>query len=244
MPRRHRRLYRRGKWWWTDFSVHGHRFRQSLRTTDWREAQAREKELIAQASQGKLTPTSQQFARLAFSQVADHYLDHRRVEVSEGTLQTETDKMKPLREFLVGVRVSQINSDAIRSYQAHRHAAGRHSRTINHEVKLLLRLLRRAKVPVPEVKMLPVAHSPVRLLSQEEKLQLFNTASSNPDWETAYCAALLTANATLRPCGLRSIRWMEVDAREADHSDSAQQNRRWRACRPPEQGGMGGNLCS
>ncbi len=43
-------IYKRGKTWWTDFSVNGQRYRESLRVTDWREAQAREKELIVQAS--------------------------------------------------------------------------------------------------------------------------------------------------------------------------------------------------
>jgi len=74
-------VFRRNKTWWSDFSVNGQRYRQSLRTRDWREAQAREKELITQASQGKLTPTSQQFARLAFSEAADRYLDSRRLEL-------------------------------------------------------------------------------------------------------------------------------------------------------------------
>ena len=49
-------LYKRGKTWHTAFSVNGQRFRQSLDTSDWREAQAKEKELISQASQGKLPP--------------------------------------------------------------------------------------------------------------------------------------------------------------------------------------------
>ena len=48
-------LYKRGKPWHTDFSVNGERFRQSLDTSDWREAQAKEKELITQAGSGKLT---------------------------------------------------------------------------------------------------------------------------------------------------------------------------------------------
>ncbi len=47
-------LYKREKIYWTDFSVNGQRYRESLDTTDWREAQSREKELISQASQGKL----------------------------------------------------------------------------------------------------------------------------------------------------------------------------------------------
>jgi hypothetical protein len=37
-------LFKRGKTWWTDSSVNGVRYRQPLRTTDWRKAQSREKE--------------------------------------------------------------------------------------------------------------------------------------------------------------------------------------------------------
>ncbi len=47
-------LYKRGKIWYADFSVDGHRYQVSLRTTDWREAQTKEKELVTQAMQGKL----------------------------------------------------------------------------------------------------------------------------------------------------------------------------------------------
>jgi hypothetical protein len=48
--------------------IDGQRFRQSLETSDWREAQAKEKELIARASQGKLAPVSQQFSKLTFKE--------------------------------------------------------------------------------------------------------------------------------------------------------------------------------
>lgn len=37
-------LYKRKSTWWTDFSVNGQRYRESLDTTDWREAQAKAKE--------------------------------------------------------------------------------------------------------------------------------------------------------------------------------------------------------
>src|ERR1039457_1502679 len=52
-------LKKRGKTWHAHFFVDGQRFRQSLDTSDYREAQKREKELITQASQGKLAPVSQ-----------------------------------------------------------------------------------------------------------------------------------------------------------------------------------------
>ena len=48
-------LVKRCKTWHCHFVVKGQRFRQSLGTKDWREAQSEEKRLIADASKGKLT---------------------------------------------------------------------------------------------------------------------------------------------------------------------------------------------
>src|ERR1035438_8716538 len=50
-------LVKRGSTWHTHFFVDGQRFRQSLETSDWREAQSKEKDLIADAKAGKLSPT-------------------------------------------------------------------------------------------------------------------------------------------------------------------------------------------
>jgi hypothetical protein len=70
-------LYKRKRTWWTDFCVNGQRFRQSLDTSDWREAQSKEKELIAQAGQGKLAGGSQHFGRMAFTMAADQYIEEQ-----------------------------------------------------------------------------------------------------------------------------------------------------------------------
>ncbi len=71
-------LYKRGKTWHTDFSVNGERFRQSVETTDWREAQSTEKELIAQASEGKITPKAQAFCARSSKSAADSPTKRRR----------------------------------------------------------------------------------------------------------------------------------------------------------------------
>src|SRR6266851_7131221 len=60
-------LYKRGKTWWTDFSVNGQRYRQSLDTSDWREAQKQERKLIVQAESGKISQPGRALARLALS---------------------------------------------------------------------------------------------------------------------------------------------------------------------------------
>src|SRR6266478_4152426 len=92
-------LYKRGKTWHTDFTVNGERFRQSLETSDWREAQSKEKELIAEASEGKITPSRHDFARLGFSEAADRYLESRKLELSASSLKKERQLLVQPRQF-------------------------------------------------------------------------------------------------------------------------------------------------
>jgi hypothetical protein len=66
-------LKKRGKTWHTHFFVDGQRFRQSLETSDWREAQAKEKTLIAAAKAGKLNASSEDFARLIFEDASEKF---------------------------------------------------------------------------------------------------------------------------------------------------------------------------
>src|SRR6266853_6086234 len=75
-------LAKRGKTWHCHFVVNGQRFRQSLGTRDWREAQSQEKQLIAEASEGKLTHNSTTLARLPFAQAADEYVSARKLELA------------------------------------------------------------------------------------------------------------------------------------------------------------------
>ena len=47
-------MYKRKGIYHCDFTVNGERYRQTLETTDWREAKKREDELKARAREGKL----------------------------------------------------------------------------------------------------------------------------------------------------------------------------------------------
>jgi integrase len=120
-----------------------------------------------------------------------------------------------LRPFFEAKRLNQITADDIRAYQAHRHLAGKHPNTINHEVKALMRLLRRAKLLSrirDDIKLLPAKREVHQMLKPAERQHLFEIASTNPNWETAYCAALLTANASMRPKELKRLLWRDLDA--------------------------------
>jgi hypothetical protein len=75
-------LVKRGKTWHCHFVVNGQRFRQSLKTTNWQEANRKEKELIGQAEQGKLTQVSISLARQPFGRAADDYITARKLELA------------------------------------------------------------------------------------------------------------------------------------------------------------------
>src|SRR5208283_2258686 len=99
-------LVKRGKTWHTHFFVDGQRFRRSLDTSDWREAQAREKELITQASQGNLAPVRQQFGRLAFGEAADRFLENRTLTLSDASQKKERQLFVQPRRFF-GAQILQ-----------------------------------------------------------------------------------------------------------------------------------------
>jgi hypothetical protein len=111
-------LYKRGKTWHTDFAVNGQRFRQSLDTTNWREAQSKERELIAQASAGRLLPKTHLFARLGFAAAANRHLDDRLPSLAARSIETERERIKPLSKYFGEMPLTRISADSVRTYIA------------------------------------------------------------------------------------------------------------------------------
>ena len=207
-------LYKRKKIWWTDFSVNGQRYRQSLDTTDWREAQAKEKELISQASRGQLSNGGQQFGRMALSLAADLYVAERSPHLAPHSIQTEQERSKPLKAYFAAIPVNRISADDVRQYVLERRAANLSNRTINMEVACLARILKRAKrwhLIADEIQPLPESHDTGRVLTPEQKALLMKKASSKPEWQIAHLAATLALNTTMRACEIRGLRWRDVD---------------------------------
>src|SRR3989304_4391680 len=76
-------LWKRGEWYWADFTVNGTRYRVPLHTKDQREAKRLEKDKIAKAQGGKLGGCHLvSLARLSFDQALDRYLSERRIEIA------------------------------------------------------------------------------------------------------------------------------------------------------------------
>jgi integrase len=207
-------LYKRGQTWWTDFTVNGQRFRLSLDTSDWREAQRLEKEHIASASGGKLTTSGQEFARLAFCEALDRYLADRRVRVAAKSHRTEADHAKPLREFYGTTTISRVRLELILAYIRERKEKGISNTTVNMEVGILRRLLKRAKtwhVIADDYKPLPENRSIGRAMKEEDKVRLLRIAANRPEWQIARLAATLALNTTMRGCEIRGLQWRDIN---------------------------------
>ena len=207
-------LYKRNAWYYSDFTVHGQRYRQSLDTKDWREAQRKEKKIIAKAQEGKLTPSSISFSRLGFSEAADKYVTGRRLELAPLSQVKEKQLLVKLREYFQGTRLRQIGAEQVLAYREWRSSQGVGPAIINMEVGVLRRILKRAKrwhLMADDIKNLKEPDSIGRVLVHEEKVRLLRKASQKPEWETAYWAAILTLNTTMRGCELRGLRWLDID---------------------------------
>lgn len=207
-------LKKRGKTWHTHFFVDGQRFRQSLETSDWREAQAKEKDLIAQASQGKLAPASQQFSKLNITEAIERYLEDRAAHVQPRSKRSESDHAKPLREYFGCLPISRIDADSILAYVRQRKAKGLSNTTVNMEIGILRRILKRAKrwhFVEDEIPHLPERRDIGRALQPDEKLRLLKVAQSKREWETAYLASVLALNTTMRGCEIKQLRWRDID---------------------------------
>ena len=73
-------LHKRGGIYHCDFVMNGERYRQTLETTDWREATQRQNDLKARARDGKLASgIMAQFSRLLFCAALDRYLVERAI---------------------------------------------------------------------------------------------------------------------------------------------------------------------
>jgi integrase len=82
------------------------------------------------------------------------------------------------------------------------------------EVGALRRILKRAKLwhmVADDVKPLREQHTIGRAMTPDQKQKLLETASKKPEWETAYWAALLALNTTMRGCEIRSLLWSDIN---------------------------------
>jgi integrase len=207
-------LKKRGNTWHTHFFVDGERFRQSLETSDWREAQRKERELIAEANAGKLAASRDEFSRLPFGEAADRFIADRIPQLAARSVQTEKERVKPIKAGIGTVPVWRLTVDQVRAYLRERKAAGRSNATLNRELDIIRGVLKRAKRWhhfADDIRPLPVRENIGQALTYEEKVRLLKRAGSRQEWQNAAWAARLALNTTMRGHEIKGLRWRDVD---------------------------------
>jgi len=206
-------LWKRGRQYWTDFTVAGRRYRKRLGTTNLRTATRRERELVEEAGHGRLSADEQGPKRL--SDAIGAYLDAKRMRCSPRTIELEEERLSLVKKHFGDVALSAITATAIAEFQRTRHEAGIANRTINMDVGVLSRVLKscgRWRALADHVHNLPERQHPVgRALTAEERKRLFDAAASSPEWEHVYCAAIVAANTSMRPVEVKHLRRCDVD---------------------------------
>lgn len=207
-------LAKRNNTWHTHFVVNGQRFRMSLKTSDWREAQNKEKDLIGEAMRGKLASQATSLARQPFGVAADEYVTARKLELAKASQAKEKQLLVQLRAFFKEERLRAITPKRIHEYRTWRAAQEVGPATLNAELGILRRILKRAKLwhrLADDIKPLKEPTTIGRALTEDEKAVLLKTAVLKPEWETAYLAAVLCLNTTARGCELKGLRWTDVN---------------------------------
>jgi integrase len=207
-------LTKRGKTWHTHFFVEGQRVRQSLGTSDWREAQAKEKELITQATQGNVAASHQGFAKLPFSQAATSYFNGRKLELSESSQKKERQLLVKPREFFQEKCLTKITVEDVLRFREWRSGSGVGPAIINMEVGVVRRMLKRARrwhQLGADIRPLKEPRSIGRALTYEEKLKLLRAAGQNEEWQRAQAAMSLALCTTMRGCEIKRLQWRDID---------------------------------
>ena len=209
-------IYKRGGHWHVDVTVHGVRYREALDTTDRREALALEKKRVGEILAGKAASKSgKDFARKPFIEAATVYIEHRKGRVAERTTQLEIEKLRPLKRFFGDKPLLRIKADEIAAYQKARQSKGVSGRTVNMEIGIVRRMLKKAKrwnTVAEDVQMFPEHQREIgKALPVEHKKHLFEAAGSKPHWMVAHCAAVLAVSTTCRSVELKHLRWNNVD---------------------------------
>ena len=190
------------------------RYRQSLKTQDWRAAEEKLKELMQEAKEGKLSPTTASITRQPFAQAADDYVESRKLELAAASQAKERQLLVQLKAYFRQEPLKAITVKHITDYRRWRAAQGVSPATLKTEIGILRRILKRARLwarVADDIRPLKEPSTIGRALTEEEQQRLLKTAVVQPEWETAYLAAVLCLNMTARGCELKGLKWADID---------------------------------
>lgn len=110
--------------------------------------------------------------------------------------------------------MKSITAKRITEYRAWRAEQGVGPATLNAELGIVRRIMKRARVwsrVADDIRPLREPTTIGKALTEEEKQRLLKTAGMRPEWETTYLAAILCLNTTARGCELKGLQWSDVN---------------------------------
>jgi integrase len=153
-------------------------------------------------------------AELPYRRAASAWLESRKPYLSPRTYEDYESYIRILTAYFGEIRLTEIGPDEIRTYQRERliHAG---ASCINKECSVLQQMLKRigrwAEI-APNYQPLPLPkESPHRALTPQEEERLYRVGTSNPNWDVAYCAFVISINTTCGPGEIRHLRRMDID---------------------------------
>jgi integrase len=208
--KRYSYLHRRGKkfyfFWRNDV---GKRIEESLRTSDITVAAERYTERMNEIAADR-SPNDR--IDWTLQTAVTHWLDHRRVHVAKGSLDSEKSIAGNLLRGLGAVTRLRALADIsrVRQYQDHRLRVGVSAKTVNNEIQVLAGILGLAKLwnrVSSKYKRLPVAKSDIPdALTQDESEKLLRlVAASDPNAVVPY-AAVLAFSTGMRSGEIKGLR--------------------------------------
>jgi integrase len=138
----------------------------------------------------------------------------RKLELAPTSRAKEKQLLVQLRSYFKQDPLKAITSERIIEYRAWRADQDVGPATLNAELGILRRILKRVHLwtrVADDIRPLKEPKTIGRALTQEEQQRLLRTAVMRPEWETAYLAAILCLNTTARGCELKGLQWSDVD---------------------------------
>ena len=209
----------RSKFWYYKIKVNGRWHSVSTKTTSYQEAKRKRSDALKAQEDGCLPEG--EIARWPFERAASHYLrTNAALRLRDNSLKKEATFLARPTKLFGAVACERITAAHIQQLQAEMKGTGLKNTYNNLILGAARRVLKHAKVwrrirddvkRLSEKDIKPVP----RVLEPEEKRRLFEVAKTNPNWTTAYAAALIANSTTARGADLRSLRWSNVDLFEA-----------------------------
>ena len=207
------RIYKRGKYYWLDYTSKGKRIRRSLGVTDRKSAKELAAIYVEQIRKGEFGVIDDK--PILFEDAVKEYLEYYKNHVSPTTFKSESERANLLINYFKGKFLHEITSRMIERYINERLLKVKPS-TVNREIAFLKGLYRKfnewkyiAHNPMKSIKMLKEPPGVIRYLDEEELIALKRALEKAPIYFRAL--VIVALNTGMRKGELMALKWRDVD---------------------------------